>query len=178
MEQDYSALTRDHQNARRRYDEISAKLMEARTAQGLEQSEQGERFTLADAPSVPESPYKPNRAAIVFLGLVLGLGAGVGAAAARESTDRSVKMVDELGDLTQAPVLSVLPFIQTREERRVQQMRRAGWGLAVLGLSAIALTVVHRSVVPLDTLLEEVVLPTIQNEMAKYFPISPPEELK
>ncbi|MDW7711875.1 MAG: GNVR domain-containing protein [Deferrisomatales bacterium] len=171
VEQEYSALTRDHQNARRRYDEISAKLMEARTAQGLEQSEHGERFTLADAPSVPQNPYKPNRLAIVLLGLTLGLGAGVGAAAARESLDRSVKVVDELGDLTQAPVLSVLPLIRTAEERRRRRLRRAGWAVGVAGLCGVGLTVVHRSVMPLDTLVQDVWLPAIQSELAKHLPL-------
>ncbi|MFU8858731.1 MAG: hypothetical protein ACNA8S_17215 [Deferrisomatales bacterium] len=171
VEHEFSGLTREHEAAQRRYNEITSKLMEARTAQGLEQSEQGERFTLVEAPGVPEKPYKPNRLAIVLLGLTLGLGTGVGAAAARESLDRSVKVVDELGDLTQAPVLSVLPLIRTAEERRRRRLRRAGWAVGVAGLCGVGLTVVHRSVMPLDTLVQDVWLPAIQSELAKHLPL-------
>ena len=47
----------------------------------LEKERKGEKFTLIDPAILPEEPVSPNRPAIIFLSLVLALGAGVGSAA-------------------------------------------------------------------------------------------------
>jgi capsular polysaccharide biosynthesis protein len=56
------------------------KFMEARVAHGLEKGQMGERFTLIDPARLPEKPVRPNRPAILLIGLFLGIGAGVGTA--------------------------------------------------------------------------------------------------
>ncbi len=152
VERDYSQLTRDYDNAKFKYNEIMNKLMEARVAQGMEESQKGERFTIIDPAQLPEKPFKPNRLAIVLIGFVLALGAAVGAAAVRESLDDSVKSPEELDELTGLPVLSTISQMESTFERR-QQRRRTWLLLTILVIGVIAaLTLFHFYVMPLDIL--------------------------
>ena len=57
-------------NTQAKFDDLTAKLMEARVAHGLEREQKGERFTILEAPRLPEKPYKPNRMAIILIGFV------------------------------------------------------------------------------------------------------------
>ena len=116
----------------------------------MEQTQRGERFTIAEPAQLPEKPYKPNRVAIVLLGFVLALGAGVGLAAAQEATDDSVKTVDELNNVTGLPVFSLIPLIETDEERRACRIRIVLLILAIIGLIVVALMHVNRYVMPLE----------------------------
>ncbi|MCL6730109.1 GumC family protein [Sphingomonas hankyongi] len=69
-------LQREYDNLDEQYQKIRDRQMEAQVAANLEAEEKGERFTLVDAPQLPEDPIKPNRPMIVFLGLLGGLGFG------------------------------------------------------------------------------------------------------
>ena len=92
----YKTLTIERDNTQAKYNDLMQKLMEARVSQGLEKEQKGERFTLIDPARLPEKPFKPNRLAIVLIGLVLGVGAGVGTAALREFSDTSVHSSEQL----------------------------------------------------------------------------------
>ncbi len=152
VEMEYSKMTRDYNNAKAAYDELMSKLMAAKVAQGMEETQRGERFTIIDPAQFPERPYKPNRIAIMLIGFVLALGAGVGLAALRESMDMSVKSREELYELTGAPVLSTISMMETEEERRARLFKRAAFSLAGLGVMAVTLILVHIYVMPLDIL--------------------------
>ena len=152
VENAYLNLVRNHENAKEMYNGISQKLMEAKVAQGMEESQRGERFTIIDPAQLPEEPYKPNRIAIILIGFVLALSTGVGVGAAGESLDNSIKTSEELRKLAGIPVLSVIPMIGTDRER---QARRVKWYilLVVVVVALIAgLVVVDRFIMPLDIL--------------------------
>jgi uncharacterized protein involved in exopolysaccharide biosynthesis len=150
VEKEYSNLLRDYDNARAKYNELMNKFMEARVAQGMEESQRGERFTIIDPAQLPEKPYKPNRLAILLIGLVLALGGGVGLAALRETMDTSIKGVEELYRLAGVPVLSAISLIQTPQERKA---RRVKWAVVALGSIAavgVSLFLIDQFVMPLD----------------------------
>ncbi|MBW1644907.1 MAG: lipopolysaccharide biosynthesis protein [Deltaproteobacteria bacterium] len=152
VEREYSQLTRDYENAKYKYNEILNKLMEARVAKGMEESQKGERFTIIDPAQLPEKPFKPNRLAIVLIGFVLALGAGVGAAAVRESLNDTVKTAEELQQLTGLPVLAAVDQIVSEAE--VRKKKRRFWLLLflTLGILVAALVLFHNYVMPLDIL--------------------------
>lgn len=152
VEKEYNSLIRDHENARLKYNDISSKLMEAKVAQGMEETQRGERFTIVDPAQLPEKPFKPNRIAIALISFILALGAGVGMGAVRETLDTSVKTRDELSRLTHHPVLSVIPFMETREEKRARLLKRGALVVAVAGIIVLALVLVHNYVVPMEVL--------------------------
>jgi len=162
VEQEYNSLVRNYENAQFKYKELMNKLMEAKLAQGMEETQRGERFTIIEPAQLPEKPYKPNRMAIMLIGVVLALGAGVGLAAVRESLDTSVKTAEELGRITGVPVLSVISLMESEQEARSRRVKKALLFLGVLGALVVALVVVHQFVMPL-----EVVWAKIQRRVTK-----------
>ncbi|RJQ87137.1 MAG: chain-length determining protein [Desulfobacteraceae bacterium] len=123
VESQYNDLISMRKSTQFKYDDLMAKLMEARVAHGLEKEQKGERFTLVEAPRLPEKPYKPNRLAITLIGLVLGLGAGVGTLAFRELTDDAVYSAERLIRATSFPVLAFVPVIATNLDSSQQRLR-------------------------------------------------------
>ncbi len=150
VEKEFNKLIRDYENAKYKYNEIMAKLMEAKVAQGMEETQRGERFTIIDPGQLPEKPYKPNRLAILLIGFVLALGAGVGVSAVRENLDTSIKTAEELGQLTNVPVLSVISMMQSDEDVRARRIKWAVIILAAIGILVATLLIVHHFIMPLE----------------------------
>ena len=109
VEKEYRDLTRDYEAARQQYSATMAKLMEARQGQSLEQHQAGEKFTVIDPPQLPERPIKPNRLAIVLIGVVLGTGVGIGAAALAEISDSTICIPADVKRITgTSPLVSIV----------------------------------------------------------------------
>ena len=167
IEQEYRALTRDYDNAMVKYKEVRDKEMQAQLAEALESDRKSERFSLIEPPLVPEKPDKPNRPAILFLGVVLAGAGGIGNLALREMLDKSVRGARAVLALTGAPPLASIPFIETRADRRRRAMRIWLWILGVLIALAAGAAAVHFFWKPLDviwfTLLRriEILLPLL-----------------
>ena len=157
VEREYSELTRDYGNAQTRYREIKAKQMQAEGAVELEKDSKAERFSLGEPANLPEKPFSPNRPAIVLIGLFASLGSGLGLAWLREAFDPSVKGPLELARIAPVPILTAIPYIETRRER-VGKRRRS---LMLLGLSSVAgvmfLVGLHFLAKPLPSLMASVV---------------------
>ncbi|RLC32013.1 MAG: lipopolysaccharide biosynthesis protein [Deltaproteobacteria bacterium] len=150
VEKDYNDMISDLESAKLKYNEVMNKLMEARIAQGMEESQRGERFTIIDPAQFPEKPYKPNRIAIILIGFVLALGAGTGIVAVHESMDSSVKTADELADITGLPVFSTISLIETDEEKAAKRKKTWLWIAVSAGVLVLALVIIHLFVMPLD----------------------------
>lgn len=134
VEEAYRAIYIERNNTQAKYDDLMRKHMEAKVAQGLEKEQKGERFTLIDPARLPENPYKPNRMAILLIGMVLGIGAGVGWASLKEFTDPSIRSTSTLANATSFPVLAGIPEIVTREDMREKKRRQI---LIIMGLFII-----------------------------------------
>ncbi len=150
VEEVYTELLSRQTNIRAKYNDLLQKTMEAEVAHGLEKGQKGERFTLIDPARLPEKPFKPNRLAIVLIGLVLGIGVGTGWAALREFTDDAVRNAEMLTRQTGFPVLSGIPAIVTPTEiARLIKMRRIK---IISAVAAIPLGVIifHFLVMDLD----------------------------
>lgn len=66
----------ERNNTQAKYDDLMRKFMESKVSQGPGKGAEGRaRFTIIDPARLPEKPYKPNRLAIMLIGLVLGVGA-------------------------------------------------------------------------------------------------------
>jgi succinoglycan biosynthesis transport protein ExoP len=156
VEKEYIELTRDYETAKFRYNEIMNKLMEAKVSQGMEESQRGERFTIVDPAQLPEKPYKPNRVAILLIGLVLAIGSGVGLVAVKENLDHSVKTREDLLLLTGARVLSTIPYLESEEERSARRRKKVFWVVILVAAAAGTLVLVHLFVMPLDILWKKV----------------------
>ncbi|MBI1195094.1 MAG: lipopolysaccharide biosynthesis protein [Gammaproteobacteria bacterium] len=151
-EREYRDLTREHDNILQRFQQAKAKQMEAQIAQELEKERKAERFTLIEPPELPELPVKPNRKALMFLGFVLAIGAGLGYGFSAHALDGSVRGLGAVESLTGELPLVAVPYLKTESERRRDSRYRAratmAFVVAVLGVLAM----VHFLWKPLDVI--------------------------
>lgn len=152
VEREYLDLTRDHETSVARYREIKTKQAQAQISQELEKDRKGERFSLIDPPQVPERPSSPNRPVILLLGVVLSMAGGVTSAAVFESVDHSVRDPSALVALLEVPLLAVIPYMQTREEKVRKRWIARMSAVALIAALVAALLLVHFLWLPLDVL--------------------------
>ncbi|MEE8059769.1 MAG: Wzz/FepE/Etk N-terminal domain-containing protein [Pseudomonadales bacterium] len=152
VEKLYLSLQRDYANAQAKYQEIKAKLMDAELGQTLEQGRKGERFTLIQAPILPEKPVSPNRAAIVLVGLILSIGVGLGAVMIVEAIDQGIRGEKQLADvLGTTPMISV-PYIYLEEELSQQNKTIYYMIGAAFTAGCLGLLLIHVFFKPLDVI--------------------------
>lgn len=116
VEQQLLSLTRDYDNIKRSYESLLAKRIEARLAENLEKSRQGEQFTILEKAVPPSEPYAPKL--LIFLAGGLGLGTLLGLALAllREQTDSTYGDAESLQQaFPGVPVLATIPTFSSRE---------------------------------------------------------------
>ncbi len=150
VEEQFKALAAKQMNTRAKYEDLMRKLMEARVAQGLEKEQKGERFTLIDPARLPEKPFKPNRLAIILIGLVLGIGAGIGTAALMEFSDQSAKTPEALALATSFPVLGSIPEIVTEKDLNRIKKKRIATAAVILICIIAGLAAFHFFVMDLN----------------------------
>jgi polysaccharide biosynthesis transport protein len=143
IEQEYAALGRDYQNAHAKHMEVMNKLLEARIGEGMEESQKAEKFTLIDPASYPEKPVSPNRLLILAGGLLLGLGTGAGLVLLSDQLDHSIKDADEIGWITDTPVLGSISRMITPEYQQQMKRRRLIIAGATCLSILLALILVH-----------------------------------
>lgn len=152
IEPEYLVLIRDRDTSAQKYQDIRSRLLEAKVAEGLEVQRKGERFSLIDPPSLPEKPFKPNRMAIVLLGVILAIGGGLGSGAVAESLDHSIRSPEQLLSLTHHFPLAVIPFMPNEEDVSRVRLRRRIVQTAGVSVLGTALVIVHVFIMPLDVL--------------------------
>ena len=152
VEEGYRALMSQRNSLQAKYEDITKKSMEAKTASGLEKGQMGERFTLIDAARLPEKPVFPNIPAILLIGLVLGIGAGVGSAALKEFSDQSVRTAGALSSALGLPVLAVIPDILTKEDTAEDKQQRKQILIGAAVVVVVAIVIFHFFVMDLDIL--------------------------
>lgn len=111
VEKNYLALSRDYDNAKRKYQELKDKQLKARMAEKLEAEARGEKFALIQPATLPAQPQSPNRLAIAFLGGFIGLLGGVGFASFAEYRDDTIRGSRDVVAVFGAPPLATIPVI-------------------------------------------------------------------
>ncbi|MEX3772710.1 GumC family protein [Pseudomonas sp. MYb118] len=153
VERGLVTLMRDHENARKKYEEIRTKEMSAKISESLEQENKAERFVLLESPLMPEKPIKPNRKKVVAMGLVL---APVGAGALvmlLELINPRVRGAEALASVLGKRVLVSIPYIHTRAELARRKQWRVRLVIIGLVIFTIFLVLVHFLYMPLDLLM-------------------------
>jgi succinoglycan biosynthesis transport protein ExoP len=130
---EYQDLLRDLENARNLYEETQEQQRKAELALALARGSQGEQLVLAKAPGYPKSPSWPPRAAIVILGVILAIGAGIGIATLRATSSGTVNSSRDVFELCGMPPIALIPMIYNRQ-RRIRQKLYAVSFLVVVGI--------------------------------------------
>ena len=147
-----SALQREYDLALKEHDSLKEKQQSAVLAESLEIDRKAERFTLLEPPLLPERPEKPNRLKILAMGLVVSLIGGAGTAGAAELLDRGIRGPRALARIINRPPLAIIPYIETRRDRRRRNITIGASLFLLLVMSAGGLFAVHTFYKPLDIL--------------------------
>jgi len=130
-EQQLADLTRGYEQSKANYDDLSKKKNESKMATSMELLQQGERFRVVDAPSLPSKPDFPNRLKFCGMGLGFGLALGLLVAGGFEMMDDRIYDEKELQKLLPVAVISEIPAIERPEDdRRARRQLWLGWAVA------------------------------------------------
>jgi uncharacterized protein involved in exopolysaccharide biosynthesis len=150
VSKEYNEMETDYQNAKANLTELQQKLASAKLAQGMEDEQLGETFKIIEPAFFPEKPDKPNRLAIILIGLVLAIGMSIGTASFMEYSDTRVHDVETVEQLAGLSVFSQIPKIVTADDiRRTKRKRLMVATGAVAGIAA-AVLLFHYFVMDLD----------------------------
>lgn len=150
VEEALNAILVQRATTQAKYDDLMRKLMESNVSRMLEKEQKGERFMLIDPARLPEKPYKPNRLAILLVGVVLGVGMGVALVAAFEFFDDSVGDVEMLSRTFGIPVLVTVPVILTVRDKIRRRLKVIAVVFFFLALVLAAMTVFHYMVMDIN----------------------------
>jgi len=156
VEQEYLRLQRDYQNSSAKYQETQQKVLAARQSRELEKENVAEKLSLVEPPVLPEIPAKPSRALLLAVAFVFSIGLGVGVVSIAEFMDNSLHDSMALASLTAAPVLGVIPYVQTSEEIAVKRRRKMVVVLGSIGVVVVAVLAVHLFVMPVDIIFYKI----------------------
>jgi succinoglycan biosynthesis transport protein ExoP len=142
-EQELADLTRDYDQSQANYESLLGKKNQSALATDMEKTQQGEQFTVLDAPSLPAGPYFPNRLLFTLGGLAAGLALAAATASLLEMLDDRVHAEVEFGGISKSPVLVAIPPLVIPRDLRGGRWRAVGEGacatvvLAVMAASTL-----------------------------------------
>lgn len=117
VEEQYKALTRDHDAALSQYNDLLTKRNQSEMATDLERKQQGEQFRVVDPPNLPEKPTFPDRSKFVGGGFAGGLAFGLAIAFLLETVKKSIRNEKDVTYYLQLPTLVTVPDLEPDDSR-------------------------------------------------------------
>jgi polysaccharide chain length determinant protein (PEP-CTERM system associated) len=138
IESEWAVMTRDYETQQTAYKELLTKSAASKLALDLENRQIGENFRVLDAARVPVKPTSPKRPQISGMGLAMGFVFMIAIAGFLEFRDSSFRSEADLVRLLAVPVLALVPFVETADERRIRMRRLMAVSAAAVVVFACA----------------------------------------
>jgi len=132
VEREYSNVTRDLQSAREKYQQLLDRQMDAEIGEAAIVGGRSDEFRLVQAPMMPGGPSKPERLAILLIGLVTAVVLGFSLTVAAEAFDPKVRGARDVRELLGVSPLVAIPAIRNSRSRR-----RNAWRLMTASASGV-----------------------------------------
>jgi uncharacterized protein involved in exopolysaccharide biosynthesis len=146
VERDYASMRRGYEQLVEQFAEVEQKQRQAEIAQNLESESMGERFTVLNAPTYSSLPVRPNRIAILMLGIALALAAGFSAVMIKEHSDATIRNGRDVAEYLEIPPLVVIPCIYNDADLHDRRWSRLRYGaLAGLWIGVMAILIIGPS---------------------------------
>ena len=147
------ALNRDYANTQQQYNTAVGRQSQAAAGERIEVLSKGEKISVLDAATVPNSPAKPNRPLIALGGIAAGMFLGIGTIVLTELLNRAVRRPKDIVKAFGITPLVTIPYMRTPNETMRRRSVFIGLLLlAVVGIPAI-IYAVHVFYQPLDIIL-------------------------
>lgn len=145
-------ISRDYEVLREQYDKLLKDREELRLRGEVENERSTVRFEVVDPPSTPRVPAAPNRPLLLLGVLVVGLGAGAGAAFALGQVKGTFATAGKLEQALDLPVIGTVSHVVTQatrslQARRTKQFAAASGGLGMLFVLLLAVEFFQRGLV-------------------------------
>jgi succinoglycan biosynthesis transport protein ExoP len=111
----YGVLKRDADTNQQLYEAVIKQMKE----QGITRDVQSVDVFVLEKAAIPQSPAKPKKALNIFLGLIVGLAGGIGAAFFIEYLDNTVKSPEEVETKLGVPVFGIVPLSREKNIEEV-----------------------------------------------------------
>jgi hypothetical protein len=119
-EQEMAELNRNYAVSKEHYQSMFDKAYSARVASHLEQKQEAEHFTVLDAATVPEKPFKPQRRLLFPIVLLAALALSVALAYLKDMINDAPRVESDLRAVLPAtvPLLASIPRLNGASDRR------------------------------------------------------------
>ncbi len=140
-----SRISRDYDVLKEQYDKLLRDREQLRLRGQVETERNAVKFEVIDPPTTPRSPSAPDRPMLLFLMLIVGVGAGCGIAFAVGQLRSAFATTGQLERATGMPVIGSISLTMTRRAR-TEYWRQLKWfagGVASLALVLVVLLIVE-----------------------------------
>jgi polysaccharide chain length determinant protein (PEP-CTERM system associated) len=121
-EAEWSALTREYGELKRRYDFLVAQNLQADSALNLERKQKGSQFRIVDPARTPVKPVKPDFLKIMGMALLVGCGLGAVMIFGLELLDTSFRDPAKLEETFKLEVICSVPHLPLERETARQRL--------------------------------------------------------
>ena len=144
------ALEREHDSIQAQYARASDRLSKAETGERIELLSKGQRITIIEQATPPDSPPKPNRTMIAGAGAAAGVALGLGVVVLLELFNRAIRRPAEIVDRLGITPIAVLPYLRTDAEIAWRRLLIILVFCGIVIVLPLTVFLVHSFVVPLD----------------------------
>jgi polysaccharide chain length determinant protein (PEP-CTERM system associated) len=127
-------INRDYDVLKEQYDKLLRDREQLRLRGQVETERDAVKFEVIDPPTMPRGPAAPDRPLLLFLVLIVGIGAGCGGAFAIGQLKSAYSTTGQLERATGLPVLGAISEAITRTARAERAKRLKYWSGGVAGL--------------------------------------------
>ena len=132
VEREYANATRDLTIAREKYEQLLNRQMDAEVSQAAIVNGRADEFRLIQAPMLPAEPAKPERLAILLMGLVASVVLALTVTVGAEALDPKVRGARDIRELLNVSPLVAIPAIRNSRSRR-----RNAWRFVTASASGV-----------------------------------------
>ena len=123
-EQELATVLRNHGELTKQFEDLKGKLDQAKLSESLESRQKGSQFEIVDPANYPLLPAKPNRVAIILVGVMLSLCLGGAMALTVDTVNQKVWTVSEIENALGALVLVEIPGIVTEADLSLARKKK------------------------------------------------------
>ena len=150
-------LERDYENIQNQYNNSVNRLAQAQTGERIELLSKGQRVTVVEQATVPNTPTSPDRPKIAAAGMLGGFALAGGIFVLFELFNNAIRRPKELTTALGITPFAVLPYMDTVQAKR---RRRTLWVVLAVGLLAAifaTLWAIQTYYLPLDLVFRRLI---------------------
>jgi uncharacterized protein involved in exopolysaccharide biosynthesis len=136
VQREYLSLTRGYDQLQQKYHDIKLKQTQMELAVSVETGQRAGRFTVITRAMTPDSPFNPNRPALIFLGILVGVGSGLLVSAMLDAADKTLRDEFDVREVWGAPPVVSIPMIQNQADVRKKYVRNSIYTVIILFMVA------------------------------------------